>query len=1585
MESLAGVLCGGSSCTSVSNAVAGLADFVAVTGSASTDAAGAASAAVLAAGGTDAEAAVAGVTAGAAVAASAIASLASSAGLLTATVRVNTTSPTSTAGGSVAAAVTAAALRANATALAGSIADALTVNLNLIAAAADAGVPVPPAVSLGALNAVGAVTASISSAVIAASADGRSQCTACAAGADALAVAVSLASPLSAESATTALNALGALGVAVAATNAGSASAASSASGGTPAIGLRSGMGEVGAAVALSLVAEITAAAAPAGAGPNTVWSISSVPVMNTTANGFCGAGVVATAIRLPVAGASGVDAAPTSLPLNGALPPCSPPGSRAVQLPASVVDAQLPPTLTFSPSTLAALAGADVSITQWGVSPFNETAGHAATLFAAPNATNGFSRRAADATAASLEFTGALPLSDSARRDKLPGRPLDSRVVTVSASAGGGGAAVTTPVSISVVIPLRDLSVADWNPATASSPGVSIGQENITRRSFALTCPSSVAQVLSGLTNATVFDPLTKRTSGGSVRLMNATSLNFDGSIASVFVPGGGISAGLANVVGGNPNAAGGGGGGALAPAPPADSTAQSDWTFYYAADCGAGFGDRAFVCGPGTGGLKVTYSCPLLTTKPECLVWTEGAKTASGMGVWSGSAGCAVASVDVTSVTCACSTANVNVAVRFAAIEAVGATSFAAKVPILITTPLASSRGYWAAFLIVVVLTVFLCAIGVFEDANAAKRYAATVAETGEWTTIVARARAAADAAAARPSRKLRDDVYGGGDDEEEEEEDGGSGGDSGGGHESGFDDDGDDGRVERALRAPRPRGARVAPAPSKSATSATPADVPLDLLASKVVALTGTGKGARKRSAKVAPVNLFGPPSPSASRIVVPSTRAGSNGKRPSARVGAPRDSLIGELVKVSAPLGLAPTFLAALGETRAGESAPGGRAIAARVIAALTKPDWHIAGAGGPTGSDLTTNETKKKKLVTALVTSSAALVVTHWLSRHPFISFVVSYDPRAPRVLRILSIAFAALGSWVAAGFAYLLWAQSGPGTRALGGGIIELPSLDGAPAAALYFFAGAAAAVLWLLANAAIRYFAPERYPVLAADAAHRARAQAVLDRLSNPHLREALVGAAAAARALVGLPAAPPLPEPARDARAKFIDAAFSRAVLARDRIVSGLSEFEMEARDAVPFDAPASIATAARDALANVCASEDAHLNDAAKTATSRLTSIDGILGLMGAHVLTGVVLLLATVWAALTVAVFGLWRGPAASAALAQAVVGGWGLALGVILPAFDFVVISLQTVASVRQLALSRAVMLSEDEGAVIFPGPVNAALDVALLSAAAAARAPHTPLAVALASSKSEALLTASMLFSAVAHAGVGAWLHARARDEAALLILITLTARAKTGGALAQATVDAIQAAALAKETSVAASLSDSDDGPSGRPALFIPPPRDRLSPDTDPTPTLNSAAATAAAATLLAKPTDRSSSLSAKSVRFGNAALSIPQLDTESDSLSQHAAALKPTVAQRISVTRPILGAGAFSSVVAKGLNMGGPTARLARIGAASILGAHAAAAPSTATRVSLGLPPIAHGRGRASPNGRKESEDIM
>lgn len=1541
-----------------------------MTGSASADAAGAASAAVRAAGGTEEEAVVAGATAGAAVAASAITSLASSAGLLTATVRVNTTAVSTSVVDATAAAAAAVALRSTATALATTIADALTANLNLIAAAAEAGVVVPPAVATGALDAVGAVTASISAAVVAASADGRAPCTACAAGADAIAAAVALASPLSPASATTALNALGALGVAVAATTVGGVSAVSAASGGNPGIGLRSGMGEGGAAVALNIVAEITAAAAPVDAGPNTVWSITSVPVMNTTANGFCGAGVVATAIRLPAAGKGGTGT-PNSLPLVGALPPCSPPGSREVQLPASVVNAQLPPTLTFSPAALAALGGADVSITQWGVSPFNETAGHATTLFAAPNATNGLGRRAADATSASLEFTGALPLSDSARRDKLPGRPLDSRVVTVSASAGGGGAAVTTPVSLSVIIPLRDLSVADWNAATGSSPGVSIGQENITRRSFALTCPSSVAQVLSGRTNATVFDPQTKQTLSGSVRLMNATSLNFDGTVSSVFVPGGGISAGLANVVGGNPNAAGGDGGGALAAAPPVDSTVQSDWTFYYAADCGAGFGDRAFVCGPGTGGLKVTYSCPLLTTKPECLVWREGSKTASGVGSWSGSAGCAVASVDATSVTCECSTANVNVAVRFAAIEAVGATSFAAKVPILITTPLASSRGYWAAFLFVIVLTTFLCAIGAYEDANAAKRFAAAVEETGEWKTIVARARAAADAAALRPARKARDD------DESDEASDSGGGeddeGDVRGGHESGFDDDdGDDARVVHALRAPRPRGARVAPAPSPSSKSAAPADVPLDLLASKVVALTG--KGGRTRSAKVAPVNIFGPPSPSASRIVVPSpvTGNGKSGKRGGARTGrgartgggaATQDSLVTELVKVSAPLGLAPTFLTALGDVRAGDALPAGRVIAARVVASLVKPDWHAA-ATAAANAVVPSEEKKKKKLVSALVTSSFALVITRWLSRHPLVSFVVSFDPRAPRALRIMSIAFAALGSWVAAGFAYLLWAQSGPGTRALGGGIIELPSLDGAPAAALYFFAGAAAAALWLLADTAIRFIAPERYPVIAAEVAHRARVQAVLDRLSNVHLREALLGATAAARAVIGLPGVTPTPMPAREARPKMIDTAFSRAILARDRVMVGLSDVEMEAREAVPFDVPASVADAARAELARVCFEEDAHLNDAARDANGRLTSIDGLLGLMGPHVIAGSVLFLATVWAALTVAVFGLWRGPAASAALAQAVVGGWGLALCVILPAIDFAVISAQTVASVRRLALSRAVMISADEGAVVFPGPVSAALDVTLLAAAAAARAPHTPLAVALASTKSEALLAASMLFSAHAHAGVSAWLQARARDEAALLILITLTARAKVGGALALATVEAEQVAVLAKNTSSAAALSD-DDGPSGRPALFIPVQRGRLSPDSDPTPALLSGAAAAAAAaaaatttqtSLLARPTDRSSSLTSKTVRFGNAVLSIPQLHTaEGDALSLHTAAaavaaVRPTPAPRVSVTRPILGAGAFSNVAGKGLNIGGPAARLARIGAASILTSRAA-----------------------------------
>jgi hypothetical protein len=98
----------------------------------------------------------------------------------------------------------------------------------------------------------------------------------------------------------------------------------------------------------------------------------------------YCGAGLVVSAKRL-VAGQ------PASLAVDPAMNPCaSSSSSRVSTLPADEVKAQPAPAAALSAATVAQLAtlggsaGASLSVTLWGSSPYNETAGLATTSYPA-------------------------------------------------------------------------------------------------------------------------------------------------------------------------------------------------------------------------------------------------------------------------------------------------------------------------------------------------------------------------------------------------------------------------------------------------------------------------------------------------------------------------------------------------------------------------------------------------------------------------------------------------------------------------------------------------------------------------------------------------------------------------------------------------------------------------------------------------------------------------------------------------------------------------------------------------------------------------------------------------------------------------------------------------------------------------------------------------------------------------------------------------------------------------------------------------------------------------------------------------
>jgi hypothetical protein len=66
---------------------------------------------------------------------------------------------------------------------------------------------------------------------------------------------------------------------------------------------------------------------------------------------------------------------------------------------------------------------------------------------------------------------------------DRLPSRPLDSRVVSVNFLANGNGTKLpmTAPASAGepflITLPFRDLSIVRWDAAAARVAGVDVGQ----------------------------------------------------------------------------------------------------------------------------------------------------------------------------------------------------------------------------------------------------------------------------------------------------------------------------------------------------------------------------------------------------------------------------------------------------------------------------------------------------------------------------------------------------------------------------------------------------------------------------------------------------------------------------------------------------------------------------------------------------------------------------------------------------------------------------------------------------------------------------------------------------------------------------------------------------------------------------------------------------------------------------------------------------------------------------------------------------------------------------------------------------
>lgn len=460
------------------------------------------------------------------------------------------------------------------------------------------------------------------------------------------------------------------------------------------------------ATAALDALTSVLIASAPRGRPE----SVSNAPVEGTTRGGapYCGFAVTRTAMQpLPDA--------PISFELFPAMNPCMPSvASGRGSLPSTIIAAQPPPSLTTSAAASAALRkavpGATVSLTQWGVSPLDESAGVNRMSYAAPPAlsdialketaaaaaalANAPARRLARAlgvtaldaviaatggtsaaTAAQGALTAAAPRPTTAV-DLLPNRPLDSRVLSVRV-ADEGDKSVTLESGVfpvSVTVPFRDLSIVKWDSVLKTAT-VDVGNTGFLQPVISVTCPVSPAAasfggVVASFVNggdgaaavrvesvqlATYTDVVgTSTVNGAGESVLGAVAAPEGASVATDL-----LSVSAKSGKNGSATEAGTVGSVLSAKAPVTTSSAH---TYVLSFDCKGAFGRQTFVCGVGFAGAKITYACPAVIATPSCLRYNSSARG------WT-TAGCSVESTSVTSAVCACDGPG-DVAVRFAAL---------------------------------------------------------------------------------------------------------------------------------------------------------------------------------------------------------------------------------------------------------------------------------------------------------------------------------------------------------------------------------------------------------------------------------------------------------------------------------------------------------------------------------------------------------------------------------------------------------------------------------------------------------------------------------------------------------------------------------------------------------------------------------------------------------------------------------------------------------------------------------------------------------------------------------------------------
>ena len=481
--------------------------------------------------------------------------------------------------------------------------------------------------------------------------------------------------------------------------------------------GLSTAMADNAAAAVSSLTRSLLSSAVagatvavlpPVGAG-----NMGTLPVSS-----YCGAAPAAAAMLL----SNAASATSQTLETKTALLPCGPISGAKQQ---AIAVAQAPPAVAIDAKAVAALSAAMgggpvlMTMTQWGVSPFPESAGGASRVYPALSAASdvaatslataaagivtnkrnlgglvgGFVRMLETASEASiaalLKASGGQSASQVATaallsrfprtalvNDLLPGRPLDSRVIQLTISSAVLGTTVdmstrTLSPPLRVVVPLRDLSILGNN--TNGTGIVNIGTGLFEQRAFNITCPKSPRELFAeAVYTMGGVGPVVVRVEiaipGSFTSVVGAEQVTAPISSGASSMADAGAATNTAFIVGSVKTV----NGTMLTAAAPV--VASSGYAYVLSVDCGIAFGTRGFVCGDS--GARISFSCPSVRAVPTCLMWNRQLNS------WASDI-CSVMSTAESSVTCSCPKAG-SIAVRYAALESIESDVFAPSNPV-------------------------------------------------------------------------------------------------------------------------------------------------------------------------------------------------------------------------------------------------------------------------------------------------------------------------------------------------------------------------------------------------------------------------------------------------------------------------------------------------------------------------------------------------------------------------------------------------------------------------------------------------------------------------------------------------------------------------------------------------------------------------------------------------------------------------------------------------------------------------------------------------------------------------------------